>query len=155
MPTNGSCINLIRSGSNIRTVTSITPSKAVFLFFKYYTSAGLHRIRSSNFRSSCPPEKHYWPFLPGARRLNNESSILNLNNMWRWFQTKSKDLHGWAGCVDGLIRVVKQTDMIHIVPVGAIVGPAHSVRKNAARDRIDSVWLVYNHVDLDTYWTVY
>jgi len=41
--------------------------------------------------------------------------------------TKYKDPHGWADCVDGFIRVVKQTDMIHIVPVRAIVGPAHLV----------------------------
>jgi hypothetical protein len=69
--------------------------------------------------------------------------------------TKYKDPHGWADCVDGFIRVVKQIDMMHIVPVGAIVGPAHLVRENAASERIDSVWLVNNHVDLDTYWTVY
>jgi hypothetical protein len=70
--------------------------------------------------------------------------------------TKYKDPHGWADCVDGFIRVVKQTDKMHIIPVGAIVGPAHLVRENnAASDRIDNVWLVNNHVDLDTYWTVY
>jgi len=70
--------------------------------------------------------------------------------------TKYKDLQGWADCVDGFIRVVKQTDKIHIVPVGAIVGPAHLVgENNAASDRINSVWLVNTHVDLDTYWTVY
>jgi hypothetical protein len=46
--------------------------------------------------------------------------------------TKYKDPHGWADCVDGFIRVVKQTDMMHIVPVGAIVEPAHLVRGNAA-----------------------
>jgi len=69
--------------------------------------------------------------------------------------TKYKDPHGWADCVDGFMQVVKQIDMMHIVPVGAIVGPAHLVRENAASDRIDSVWLVNNHVDLNTYWTVY
>jgi len=69
--------------------------------------------------------------------------------------TKYTDPHGWADCVDGFIRVVKQTDLMHIVPVGAIVEPAHLVRENAASDRIDSVWLVNTHVDLDTYWTVY
>jgi len=69
--------------------------------------------------------------------------------------TKYKDPHGRADCVDGFIRVVKQTDKMHIVLVGANVGPAHLVRENAASDRIDSVWLVNNHVDLDTYWTVY
>jgi len=31
--------------------------------------------------------------------------------------TKYKDPHGWADCVDGFIRVVKQTDKMHIVPV--------------------------------------
>jgi hypothetical protein len=39
--------------------------------------------------------------------------------------TKFKDLHGSADCVDGFIRVVKQMKKIHIVPVKAIVGPAH------------------------------
>ena len=38
--------------------------------------------------------------------------------------TKYKDPHGWADCVDGFIRVVQQTDKMHIVPVRAIVGPA-------------------------------
>jgi hypothetical protein len=69
--------------------------------------------------------------------------------------TKNKDLHGWADCVDGFIWVVKQTNKMHIVPIGAIVGPAHLVRENAALRSMDSVWLVNNHVDLDTYRTVY
>jgi len=41
--------------------------------------------------------------------------------------TKYKDLHGWADCVDGFIRVVKQTNKMHIVSVGAIVALAHWV----------------------------
>jgi hypothetical protein len=65
--------------------------------------------------------------------------------------TKYKDSHGWADCIDGFIWVVKQTDMMHIVLVGAIVGTAHLMRENVASDRIDSVWLVNNHVDLATY----
>ena len=69
--------------------------------------------------------------------------------------TKYKDRHGWADCVDGFIRVVKQTNEMHIVPIGAIVGPGHLVWENAASGGIDSVWLVNNHVDLDIYWTVY
>jgi hypothetical protein len=70
--------------------------------------------------------------------------------------TKYKDPHGWAHCVDGFIRVVKQIDKMHIVAVGAIVGPAHLVlESNAASDKIDSIWLVNYYVDLDTYWTVY
>ena len=40
---------------------------------------------------------------------------------------------------------------MHIVPVGAIFGPAHLVRENAASERIYSIWLVNNHVDVDTY----
>ena len=69
--------------------------------------------------------------------------------------TNSKDLHGWADCADGFIRVVKQTNKTHIVPIGVIVGPAHSVRENAASGGIDSVWLVNYLLDLNTYWTVY
>ena len=68
--------------------------------------------------------------------------------------TKYKDLYGWADFVDGFIRVVKQSDMMHIVPVEAIVQPAHLVQ-NAASDRIDNVWLVDDCGDLDTFWTVY
>jgi len=69
--------------------------------------------------------------------------------------TKFKAHHGWADCVDGFIRVVKQMNTMNIVPVGAIVEPAHFVSENAASDGIDHIWLVINYVDLDTYWTVY
>jgi hypothetical protein len=70
-------------------------------------------------------------------------------------QTKYNDPASWADCVEGFIRVVKQTDKLHIVPVGAIIGPAQLVRENAASDRINSVWRRNDNVDLDTYWTVY
>ena len=69
--------------------------------------------------------------------------------------TKYQDPPGWADCVDGFIWVVEQTDNMHIEPVGVIVGPAHLVRENAASDRINSVRLVNNPVDLDSHWTVY
>ena len=69
--------------------------------------------------------------------------------------TKFKHSHGWADGVDGLIRMVKHTNKMHIAPVAAIVVPAHLVREIAAAGGIDSVWLLYHHVDLDTYWTVY
>jgi len=70
--------------------------------------------------------------------------------------TMYKDLHGWAHCVDGFIRVVKKTDKMHILPFGAIFGSAHLVRENkGASDRIDSVWFVNTHAELDTYRTVY
>jgi hypothetical protein len=41
--------------------------------------------------------------------------------------TKHNNPYGWANCMDRLITVVKQTDTVHIVSVGAIVGPAHLV----------------------------
>jgi len=66
-----------------------------------------------------------------------------------------KYLHGWTGCIDGFIRVVKQTDMMQSLPVGAIIEQEHLVQENAASDSIDSVWLVTNHVDLYTQRTVY
>jgi len=69
--------------------------------------------------------------------------------------TKYKDVHGSADCFNGIILAVKRTNEMHIVTVGAIVGPAHLVQENAASGGIDSVGLVNNHVDLDTYWTVY
>jgi hypothetical protein len=65
--------------------------------------------------------------------------------------TKYKDPHGWPNCVDRFIRVVKETNMMYIIPIGAIVGPAHLVRANAALGNINRVWRVNNHVDLDTY----
>ena len=68
--------------------------------------------------------------------------------------TKFKDLHSQADCVDGFMQIVKQTNKVRIVPVGAIVGSPHLVRETAALGRIDSVWRVNNHVDLDTNWTV-
>jgi len=113
MPTKGSCLNIITSGSNIWTATSITPSKAEFILFLYYTSAGLHRIRSSNFRSVCPPENRYPPSLRGARRPNNGYHVLNLKNMqWR-FQQSTK-IHmvgltvftGSSGLSNRLIRCI-------------------------------------------------
>ena len=56
--------------------------------------------------------------------------------------------------MDGFIRVVKQTDMMHNVSVRAIDGPAHLVRENATSDRNDCIWLVNYQVDFDTNWTV-
>jgi len=68
--------------------------------------------------------------------------------------TMYKDLHGWADCVDGFIQVVKQTNKMHIVPVGGIVGQVHLVYKKAASCGINSIWLVTNQVDLNSYWPV-
>ena len=66
-------------------------------------------------------------------------------------RTKFNDHHGWADCVDGFIKVVKQMNKMHIVPVGAIVEPVPLVWENAALGSIDSVWHVNDHIDLDTY----
>jgi hypothetical protein len=66
------------------------------------------------------------------------------------------DPHGCADCGDKFIRVVKWTDKMHSVPVGAIVRSALLVpENNAALDRINSLWLVNSHVDIDIKSTVY
>jgi hypothetical protein len=52
--------------------------------------------------------------------------------------TKYKDLHDWADCVDGFNRVVKQTNKMQIVRVGANVGPVRLVQENAASGGIDT-----------------
>jgi hypothetical protein len=69
--------------------------------------------------------------------------------------TNYKDLHGWSDCDDGFIRVVTQTNKMHLTPVGAIVRPTHIVRKNAASGGIDWAWHVINLLDVDNYCTVY
>lgn len=69
--------------------------------------------------------------------------------------TKYNDRSGWAECVDWFIGVVRQTDMIYIVPVGTIVGLAQMVQQNSALDRNDSRWLVNIHVVFGTYWMVF
>jgi hypothetical protein len=103
--------------------------------------------------------------LPAGRAISSFSKTTMITQQWVLrpqaqeyvvvIPTKLKDLHGWADFVDGFIWVVKQTTKMHIVPDGAIVGPAHLVRENAALGGMDSVWLVNYHVYLDTYWTVY
>jgi len=65
------------------------------------------------------------------------------------------DLHGWSDCIDSFMRVVKQTNKMHIVPVRVMVGPAHGVPENAAWGGIDCAWLVIKHVDLETSRTVH
>lgn len=46
--------------------------------------------------------------------------------------TKYKGPHGWVDCVAMFIQVVKLRNKIQIVPVGAVVGPAHFGGENAA-----------------------
>jgi hypothetical protein len=61
-----------------------------------------------------------------------------------------KDPQGLAYCIDSVIRAVKYMNRMHIVSIGAIVGPAHLVQENAPSGGIDSIWLVNIHVNLDT-----
>jgi hypothetical protein len=64
--------------------------------------------------------------------------------------TKYKDFNCCADCVHGFIRIVKQINSTHIVSSGAVFVPAHLVGENAASGGIDSVWLVNDHVELNT-----
>jgi hypothetical protein len=56
--------------------------------------------------------------------------------------TKYNDFHGWADCVVWFIRVVKQMNKMHLLPLGAIVGPAHLVPENVAFGGMNIVSLV-------------
>ena len=58
--------------------------------------------------------------VPGRKRTRNRTAHLDLLLTLVVIPTQYKDLHGWAYCVDGFIRIVKQTNKIHNVPVGAI-----------------------------------
>jgi len=116
---------------------SWTPPNQILKFQEHLPA----RRTISTFSKRCQKTQQ-WIFHPQAQ----EYLLVN--------PTKYKDRHVWADCVDRFIGVVKQTDKVHIVSVGAIVGPAQLVGDNAASDRIDSLWLVNNHVDFNTYWTV-
>jgi len=65
--------------------------------------------------------------------------------------TQYKDLNSYADFIDGFLWAVKQTEIIHSIPVRGIVGPVHFVWVTAPLDRINGVWVVTNHVDLDTH----
>jgi len=140
----------------------------------YYTESDLVNTFQGQISSfpvlyfSCTPPNHilqFQAYLPAGKTILTFSKRCKKTRQWILHPqvqeyavvvpTKYKDPHGWADCVDGFIWVVKQTDMMYIVPVGAIVVPVHLVRENAASDRIDSIWLVNNYVDWDTYQTVY
>jgi hypothetical protein len=69
--------------------------------------------------------------------------------------TMFKDHHVWVECFHGFIRDVKETNKLHIAPVGAIIRAQYFGWEKAASDGIDCVWLVNAHVNSNTYWTVY
>jgi hypothetical protein len=54
---------------------------------------------------------------------------------------KFQDLYSCADCIDGFILVVKPTNKMHCVPVGALGGPPHLVRENVTLGGMDSIWL--------------
>ena len=93
MPTKGSCLQLITSGSTmwrVKRMTSITPSKDQFLLSLCYTSAGLHHIRSFNISRACPAENQYRPVLWGASSFTSGCHVLKLNKMWWWLLQRTK-----------------------------------------------------------------
>jgi len=63
--------------------------------------------------------------------------------------TKYQNFNGWAYCVDGCIWVVTQTHKMHFVPLDELLN------RHIRCGPINSIWLVNNHVELNTYWTVY
>jgi hypothetical protein len=106
---------------------------------------------------------HFQEHLPARRAISTFSKKCKRTQQWVLglqaqvyavvIAKKYNDRQGWADCVDRFIRVVKQTNQLHIVPGGAIVGQVHLVLENAALGEIDSIRPVTNHVNLDTYWT--
>jgi len=110
MPTKGSCLNLITFGSNIQTVTLITPSKAMFLLFLQYTFDGLHQIRPSNFRYTCQPEKRYWLFLWGARRL--KMYIMSSSTGICDGDSNNSQRSAWLGWLPSWIHPGNKTDWL-------------------------------------------
>jgi len=61
----------------------------------------------------------------------------------------------WTNSIDGICYFIKQTNKVHVVPVGVRVGPVPIVIENDTLHRIDNVSHGNNHVDFDIYWTVY
>jgi len=69
--------------------------------------------------------------------------------------TKFKEFHAWDECIHEFIQIVKQMNMMHIVPIVAIVVPEQMMLENNATGSINSIWIVNNYVNLNADWTVY
>jgi len=112
-------------------------------------------IQIPQFQKHLPTEKMISTF--SKRSKNPEQRLLHpqAQQCVAVITTQYKDPHGWAECIDGFFQVLKQPKKLNVVTVGAIVGPAHAVRETAASDRIGRIWLVNNHVDLDSCCTAY
>jgi len=89
-----------------------------------------------------------WLGLPGIL-------VWQLPNTPRGSQLQKYILQMYAYCIGWLGWMMQQTDEMHVVPVGAIVGLLHLVWENTALDIIDRIWLVNNRIDLNTYSRVY
>lgn len=66
---------------------------------------------------------------------------------------KYHEHQGCADCCDSFIWVVKPSNIIHLVHIGATSVPAYLVQENAASDKKFCVWLINTPVDLDNCWT--
>ena len=103
------------------------------------------------YLSWTPPNEilYFQERLPAGKAISTFSKRWKITQQWVLhpqaqeyavvIPTKYKALHGCTDCVDRFIRVVKQTNTMHIGPVGAIVGPAHLVSENAALGGMDSI----------------
>ena len=82
-----------------------------------------------SYLSRTPPNQilQFQQRLPTGRTISTLSERFKNTQQWILFpeaqayavaiRTKYNDRHGWADCVDTFIRVVKQTDIMHIVPL--------------------------------------
>jgi len=134
MPIKEWLVDLITFVSDIWKVTSITLSNGEFLHFMYYCCTPPNLIlqfRQHLYAGKCMlifskkrNQKQQWILCPQSQKY----AVVN--------RTMYNDLHVSADCVQGLIRVVKQTDTMHTVHVGAFVELAHLVQENAGSDGI-------------------
>jgi len=82
--------------------------------------------------------------------LNSNNSVLKIRNMQWWFQLGiCFSLIGWLST--GLIRVMKYTNKMHIVSVGAIVKAVNLVCLYATSGDIQSTLQMQRHMNLNPY----
>lgn len=106
------------------------------------TTFHIHRMATTSIQSTL------WLGFPGIL-------VWQLPNSPRNSQLQKYMLQMYTYCIDWFVWIIQQTDKLHIVPVGAIVGLLHLVWENTASDIIDRIGLVNNHIDLNTYSRVY
>jgi hypothetical protein len=102
---------------------------------------------------SWPPPNQILQFqerLPAGKAISTFSNRCKITQQWVLrtkpqeyavvIPTEHKNLPGWADCVHGFIQVVKETNKMHIVPVGAIV----SWRISCGRMLLWAAWIAYS-----------